>query len=82
MFYNDYKAVIDRNWDFHKLIFLWKKLYDEISNKCNDKIIMANYCRSKILQGAKDENDREKEILNLINNSRFMQIFEIDVQIK
>ena len=74
MFYNDYKAVIDRNWDFHKLIFLWKKLYDEISNKCNDKIIMANYCRSKILQGAKDENDREKEILITQDLCKFLKL--------
>ena len=75
MLYIDYKAVIDRNWDFHKTdIFSEKKIYDEMANKCDDKTIMADYCRSRILQDAKDENDREKALLITQDLCKFLKL--------
>ena len=75
MLYIDYKAVIDRNWDFHKTdIFSEKTIYDEMANKCDDKTIMADYCRSRILQDAKDENDREKALLITQDLCKFLKL--------
>ena len=69
MLYIDYKAIIDKNWDFHGLdIFSEKKIYDDIESTCDDRTIKADCPRSKILQMAnnKNENEKDKENARLI----------------
>ena len=75
MLYIDYQAIIDKNWDFHKTdIFSEKRIYDDMANKCDDKTIMADYCRSRILQDAKNENDREKALLITQDLCKFLKL--------
>ena len=65
MVYIDYKAIINRNWDFDKIdIFSEKRIYDDYKETCDDRTINADYCRSRILQIAK--NDEEKKMTKLI----------------
>ena len=65
MVYIDYKAIINRNWDFDKIdIFSEKRIYDNYQKTCDDRTINADYCRSRILELAK--NDEEKKIVKLI----------------
>ena len=64
MLYIDLKSIINRNWDFHKTdIFSEKRIYDEVANSCDDKTILADYSRSRILQMTKNETEREKALL-------------------
>ena len=65
MVYIDYKAIINRNWDFDKIdIFSEKRIYDNYKETCDDRTINADYCRSRILELAK--NDEEKKLVKLI----------------
>ena len=43
MVYIDYKAIINRNWDFDKIdIFSEKRIYDNYKETCKDKTINTN----------------------------------------
>ena len=65
MVYIDYGAIINRNWDFDKIdIFSEKKIYDNYRETCDDRTINADYCRSRILELSK--NEEEKKIVRLI----------------
>ena len=65
MLFIDYDAKINKNWDNKKSdIFSEKRIYDNVAPTCEDKTINADYPRSRILQIAK--NEKEKELTNLI----------------
>ena len=60
MLYIDYKSVINKNWDFDEVdIFSEKRIYDNLADTCEDRTIKADCPRSKILQIAKGEKERE-----------------------
>ena len=70
MLYIDYNSIIDKNWDFQGCdIFSEKRINDEVAKSCEDKTILADYTRSRILQIAKTEEEKKK---SFINNYRFM----------
>ena len=73
MLYIDYTAIIDQNWDFDKIdIFSQKRIYDEIAEKCDDRIINADYPRSRIFQLAKNEEDKEMAKLIALDLKEFL----------
>ena len=75
MLYIDLKSIIDRNWDFHKVdIFSEKRIYDEVANSCEDKTILADYTRSRILQITKTETEREKALLITTDLCKFLRL--------
>ena len=75
MLYIDYKAIINKNWDFHKTdIFSEKRIYDEVSTTCDDKTILADFPRSRILQVSKDPNEKEKAILITQDLCKFLRL--------
>ena len=75
MLYIDYKAIINKNWDFHKTdIFSEKRIYDEVSTTCDDKTILADFPRSRILQVSKDPNEKEKAIIITQDLCKFLRL--------
>ena len=75
MLYIDYKAVINRNWDFHKTdIFSEKRIYDGVAKSCDDKTILADCPRSRILQSPKNEIEKEKSILITQDLTKFLRL--------
>ena len=75
MLYIDLKSIINRNWDFHKTdIFSEKRIYDEVANSCDDKTILADYSRSRILQMTKNEAEREKALLIASDLCKFLRL--------
>ena len=75
MLYIDYKAVINRNWDFHKTdIFSEKRIYDGVANSCDDKTILADCPRSRILQSPKNDIEREKSLLITQDLTKFLRL--------
>ena len=75
MLYIDYNSIIDRNWDFHKTdIFSEKRIYHEFTTSCEDKTILADYTRSRILQIVKTETEREKALLITEDLCKFLRL--------
>ena len=75
MLYIDYDSIIDKNWDFHKTdIFSEKRIYSDIANSCEDKTIMADYTRNRILQTAKNECEREKALAITLDLFKFLKL--------
>ena len=55
-------------------IFSEKRIYDEIANSCDDKTILADYSRSRILQMTKNETEREKALLIASDLCKFLRL--------
>ena len=74
MLYIDYNACIDKNWDFDKIdIFSEKRIYEDYSENCDDRTINADFCRSRILQLAKDEEERKIAKLITYDLKKFLR---------
>ena len=75
MLYIDYNAIINKRWDFDKIdIFSEKRIYDELSPTCEDKVINADYSRSRILQMAKNSEDKEMAKLITLDLRDFLKL--------
>ena len=75
MLYIDYNAIINKTWDFEKIdIFFEKRIYDELSPTCEDKVINADYSRSRILQMAKNSEDKEMAKLITLDLRDFLKL--------
>jgi len=75
MLYIDYNAIINKKWDFDKIdIFSEKRIYDELSPTCEDKVINADYSRSRILQMAKNSEDKEMAKLITLDLRDFLKL--------
>ena len=75
MLYIDYNAIINKTWDFDKIdIFSEKRIYDELSPTCEDKVINADYSRSRILQMAKNSEDKEMAKLITLDLRDFLKL--------
>ena len=75
MLYIDYNAIINKKWDFDKIdIFSEKRIYDELSPTCEDKVINADYSRSRILQIAKNSEDKEMAKLITLDLRDFLKL--------
>ena len=75
MLYIDYNAIINETWDFDKVdIFSEKTIYDELSPTCEDKVINADYSRSRILQMAKNLEDKEMAKLITLDLRDFLKL--------
>ena len=75
MLYIDYNAIINKKWDFDKIdIFSEKRIYDDLSPTCEDKVINADYSRSRILQMAKNSEDKEMAKLITLDLRDFLKL--------
>ena len=75
MLYIDYNAIINKNWDFDKVdIFSEKRIYDDIAEKCEERIINADYCRSRILHFAKNEDEKKIAKLITLDLNKFLKL--------
>ena len=75
MLYIDYNSIIDKNWDFDKIdIFSEKRIYDDLSETCEDRTINADYSRSRILQLAKNEEEKKMAKLITLDLKEFLKL--------
>ena len=75
MLYIDYKAMINKNWDFHEIdIFSEKRIYDNLATSCDDKTINVDYSRSRILTSTKNEAERDLAVLITLDLNKFLKL--------
>ena len=73
MLYIDYDCLINRQWDYDKIdLFSQKRIYEDIAPSCEERIINADYCRSRILQLAKNEEDKKMAKLITLDLREFL----------
>ena len=75
MLYIDYNAIINQKWDYNKVdLFSEKRIYDDIAESCEEKTINADYCRSRILHMAKNEEEKKLTKLITLDLSKFLKL--------
>ena len=75
MLYIDYEAIINKKWDVDKVdIFSEKRIYEDIMDSCEERTINADYCRSRILHLAKNEEDKKLCKLITLDLNKFLKL--------